>query len=154
MRILLLWSIITASCLASTVRQQIIINKPGIPPFYADLLAEVIEAKSDEFKVPSNVIAAIMFVESSYDQYAYNTKTKDFGLMQVSMFHVRKKKLNKRRLLIDIEYNVHHGVKIFSWFYRRYKLDHAIMRYNQGTRKNAIKSKNSKKYLRLVKNAL
>lgn len=154
MRTFLLCCLITGSCLALSVRTQILSNKPSLEPFYADVLARTIEAQADLQKVPANVIAAIMFVESSYDQYAFNKHTKDYGLMQISEFHVKKKRLDKRRLLRDIEYNIKYGVKIFSWFYRRYKLNRAIMRYNVGTRSSAISTRQAKTYLRLVRRAM
>lgn len=101
-------------------------------------------------KAPADITLAIIMTESSFKTNAYNKHTKDYGLMQINAFHVRKRKLSRERLLRDVTYNVMHGCQIFNWFYKTYPLNEAIMRYNVGTRKNAIKSKAAKRYLRNI----
>ena len=131
--------------------EQIMRNKPGIELIYATRLAMEIDIAADMYKVPANVLAAICRVESSYILEAVNKRSNDFGLMQVNMFNIRAYKLDKYKLTTDMAYAVQNGAMIFSWFYRRYSLEHSIQRYNGGTAKNVVKWKSTLKYLRLVK---
>lgn len=131
--------------------EQIMHNKPDIELIYATRLAMEIDIAADMYKVPANVLAAICRVESSYILGAVNKRSNDYGLMQVNMFNIKAYKLDRHKLTTDMAYAVQNGAMIFSWFYRRYSLDHSIQRYNGGTGAGVVEWKSTLKYLRLVK---
>lgn len=114
----------------------------------AFLKAEVIH------KVPAVVLQAIAFIESSYIVASVNSKSNDYGIMQVNHYNVKAYKFNKLRLLTDIQYSINAGAEVFRWFYKRYPLEEAVMRYNCGTRPRCVKLKSVKQYLRKFKRAL
>jgi len=132
---------------------QIASNKPNIGLTGLEIAKTAIKV-SREFSIPVNIILAISYIESSYRLNAVNKNSNDFGIMQVNAYHVRVSKLDKQKLLTDLEYSFYHGVRVFSWFYHRYPLDEAIMRYNCGTRKGCIELTSVKRYLLKVKRAL
>ena len=106
------------------------------------------------FKVPVTLIIAIARVESSYRLGAVNPKSKDYGIMQINEYHVKRGNLNRDKLLGDLEYSFYHGVRVFSWFYKTYPLEEAIMRYNCGTRKGCTGLASVKDYLSKVQGAM
>lgn len=120
---------------------QIYSNAPSLPASYAQKLINAASNASMKHSVPIRFILAIAFIESSYRLNAYNPKSNDFGLMQINKWHVKRSKLDKTRLLTDMYYNMDHGARIFSWFYRKYPLEEAVGRYNCGTRKSCINNK-------------
>jgi hypothetical protein len=101
-------------------------------------------------KTSDNVALAIIMVESSFTVDAYNKNSKDYGLMQINEWHVKRLYLNKDRLLSDIKYNVTIGCDILNWFTSTYSLGEAISRYNCGTKKSCIKYRSTKRYLERV----
>jgi len=109
---------------------------------------------SKKFKIPVNIIIAIAMVESSYVLRAVNLKSRDYGIMQINEYHVKHSKLNRDKLLSDLDYSFYHGVRVFSWFYRKYPLDEAIMRYNCGTSKGCTELKSVRNYLTKVQGAM
>lgn len=115
-------------------------------------MAKAAERSSKRYHVPVNIILAIAAAESSYMLDAVNGDTNDYGIMQVNLTY--HKKYDKEKLLTDIEYSVDAGTEVFYWFYSRYPLDEAIMRYNCGTRPGCIEKKKVKKYLERVKSFL
>ena len=106
------------------------------------------------YKLPYDVMSAIAATESQYDVGAVNKKSDDFGIYQINQYNIDALKLDKQKLLTNIDYSVEAGFKVFSWFYKTYPLDEAIMRYNCGVRKECIKWKSVKHYLKKVKNNL
>lgn len=109
---------------------------------------------SKKFKIPVNVVIAIAMVESSYVLRAVNLKTRDYGIMQINEYHVKHDNLNRDKLLGDLDYSFYHGVRVFSWFYKTYPLNEAIMRYNCGTRKGCTELESVKDYLSKVQGAM
>jgi soluble lytic murein transglycosylase-like protein len=79
-------------------------------------------------------LISVMKLESGFDIKAHNSKSKDYGLMQINAYHVRVSKLSKSRLLSDIDYNVKIGSQILAQFKHRYPSDY-VCRYNIGTTK-------------------
>lgn len=100
--------------------------------------------------VDSNLVLSIIRVESSFVVDAHNPKSNDYGLMQINEWHVKIKKLNRVRLLRDVQYNIKVGCKILKWFTDNYKLLEAVGRYNAGTARNATRSRAVRRYVRLV----
>ncbi len=132
---------------------QIFSNKPnlgitGLKVAKAALIA------SKKFSIPVNIILGLAYVESSYRLGAVNKSSNDYGIMQVNAYHVRVSKLDKQKLLTDMDYSFYQGTRVFSWFYQKYPLDEAIMRYNCGTRPSCIKLTSVKGYLSKVKRAM
>lgn len=143
------------SILAITVLVlQITSNAPKIKRDHAFDIANAAAKYSKVYKVPANVMLAIARVESSYNVNAFNFVTNDYGLYQINMFNIKAYKFDKDKILSDIDYATMTGFKVFSWFYNRYPLDEAIMRYNCGTRKNCIKLTSVQNYLKKVKKHL
>jgi soluble lytic murein transglycosylase-like protein len=135
---------------ARTTLEQIKINKPFISAQYAFELAKSINKAADKYKVPANVLTAIAMLESSYVLNAVNISSNDYGLFQINMFNIKAYEFNIPLLLTDLDYSVDSGAIVFQWFYKRYKLDDAIKRYNCGTRNSCVDWEVAKKYLRLV----
>lgn len=133
---------------------QILSNQPSVSIEHAAKVYDAAAKYSRVYGVPVNLILAIMNVESSYKLNAVNAASDDYGIMQVNEYHVRKSKLNKQRLLTDLDYSVKHGVRVLQWFYQTYPLDEAIMRYNCGTRKQCTKWFWVKRYLKKVKESM
>ena len=129
---------------------QILINSASISEQGALDIAVVIERLSGKYEVPGNVIASIAFVESSYKLGAVNKASNDYGIMQVNDWNVKALKLDKARLLSDLEYSLESGVQILAWFVKKYPLREAIMRYNCGTRPSCIRLPSVKRYLNKV----
>lgn len=100
--------------------------------------------------INTNLLMSIIMVESSFRTDAHNELSSDFGLMQINKFHVRKLKLDKELLRSSVSYNIGVGCNVLGWFLERYSKHEAIMRYNVGTAKNAIKSDTAKNYLARV----
>lgn len=133
---------------------QIMLNNKNLDYRKVISIAKSADQAAKAFDVPANIVLAIAFVESSYRLNAVNKHSEDYGIMQVNKWHVTKSKLNVNRLLTDLDYSFHHGVRIFSWFYKNYPLDEAIKRYNCGTSVKCVKYKKVKKYLDKVKRSL
>ena len=132
---------------------QVMSNKKSLQPNQAMKLVAAANISCAKYGIPVNVVLAIAFVESSYRLNAVNKGSNDYGIMQVNQYHVDRG-ADKQRLLTDLQYSFDQGVKVFSWFYKTYPLDQAIMRYNCGTRSSCVDLKSVKRYLRLVKKAL
>lgn len=135
----------------SATLRQVRNNNPYLSPKYSEKVAESIDKHAASYGIPSNIVAAIFMVESAYKVNAVNTKSNDYGIGQINEFNIKAYKLDKLRLLSDMNYSVKWGIHVFSWFYKRYPLDVAIMRYNCGTRPSCIKIRSVRSYLRKVK---
>lgn len=133
---------------------QVINNKPMIARDTAKEIVVSAGKAAKKYGIPLNVVLAIAFVESSYVLNSVNKASDDYGIMQVNQWHVKKSKLKVYKLLTEYDYSFEHGVRIFSWFYRKYPLDEAIARYNCGTRKSCPTWSKVKKYVDKVKGAM
>lgn len=141
----------TYDVLARTTLEQILNNKPGINIQYAQKIAEACDRYADVHKVPANVLASIAMVESSYILNAVNSKSKDYGLMQINTFNIKAYKFSVYKLRTNIDYSVEAGAIVFKWFYKTYPtLEEAVKRYNAGTAKRATKWKGPVKYWKKV----
>ena len=143
--------LLMTSLYARTTYDQILNNSTGVPVVFAKALADTIDYYSGKHKVPANVITAIFMVESSYRLNAMNRRSDDFGIGQVNKWHIKHSKLNKSRLLYDLNYSVEQSIVVFRWFYNTYPLDRAIMSYNAGTNPKIVNWVSVKQYLNLVK---
>ena len=111
---------------------------------------------SEKYGIPSELYAAILMQESSYDLDAKNCKGQvchDYGIAQINKHTARLYKFELKKLTKDLTYSVESGAKVLSWFKEKYgdtEPQTWYCRYNVGTGpKNAIK-KNCKKYVQLV----
>jgi len=107
---------------------QITSNARSININHAGSISTSAAKASKKFKVPVNIVLAIACVESHYD----------YGIMQVNQYHIDHAGVDKQRLLTDMDYSFEQGVKVFKWFYHRYPLDEAFMRYNCGTKPSCV----------------
>ena len=132
---------------ARSTYEQILDNKPSIDRTYALKLSIIIDSIADKYKIPANAIASIAMVESSYKLNAINRHSNDFGIMQINSYNIKAYKLDRDRLLTDLNYSVESGAKIFKWFYKTYgTLEEATKRYNCGTKKSCTTWKGPIKY--------
>ena len=99
-----------------------------------------------------NLALSIIKAESDFKLYAVNSKSKDFGLMQISVYHVKKKQLDIEALLTSADYNIRHGCEILEWFTETYGQYEGVSRYNCGTRKSCPEWKSVRNYKRRVFN--
>lgn len=133
---------------------QIRANKRTLSELEAAKIAKAAVEAGSDFGIPSNLILAISFVESSYNVAAKNLRSNDFGIMQVNSWHIKRYKLNKKKLTTDLTYSFFWGTKVFSWFYKKYPLDEAIARYNCGTREKCPSWSSVRQYVKKIKKAL
>ncbi len=133
---------------------QITSNAKGISINHASPISYSAAKAADKFKVPVNIVLAIACVESHYKLNAVNPVSNDYGIMQVNQYHIDHAGVDKQRLLTDMDYSFEQGVKVFEWFYRKYPLDEAFMRYNCGTKPSCVKQERVKKYLKNIRKAL
>jgi hypothetical protein len=79
-----------------------------------------------------------------------NKKTKDYGIAQINIRNIKHYKMNKNRLLTDLQYSIDNGVLIMAYFKNRYEKTLGkkwIAKYNCGTRVGCENWKSSKLYL-------
>jgi hypothetical protein len=129
----------------------------GLSSDYVKKLSNTIYRYSEQYGIPYAYIQSIFFVESSYNLNAVNSKSKDYGIGQVNMWHIKNKKLSKNRLLNDMDYSVHESVKIMHWFYKTYRdkePNEWLARYNCGTKPSCIHWSSVKRYIKKVHKAL
>lgn len=143
--------IFAVTCQYTIEYQKIIEIKPAINREYACQLSSSIRKHSKAYKIPSQVMIGIAATESSFRLGAVNSRSNDYGVFQVNKYNIKAYKLDKFRLLNDLDYSVESGFKIFNWFYKRYPLDIAIKRYNCGTAKNCVNWSSVDGYLNKVK---
>ena len=91
---------------------------------------------SKQYSVDPYLVTSILLVESGGKIDAYNERTKDYGLMQINEYHI-KRGLDKKRLLSDPDYSIKHGVRILAYFkrFRGAEPQTWYCRYNVGTGK-------------------
>lgn len=135
------------------MRSQVVLNKISLlaPHVSTSVGLKVAEGLKFCKGLETNLVLSIIRVESNYKVGAVNSKSSDYGLMQVNNWHVKKKGLSKERLLTDVSYNMQEGCKILSYFVGRYNnIDEAIARYNCGTKASCVDWDGPKDYLKKV----
>lgn len=100
---------------------------------YEHKIKDAVLKASKRYGLDPQTLLGIAIVESSLDQWSVNTKTQDYGLMQVNQHNIRALKLDRNKLLNNIEYNIDSGARILSYFVRRYGTLEGLCRYNVGT---------------------
>lgn len=70
--------------------------------------------------IPWQLVLSIAFHESSLRITAINSKSKDYGFMQISKNNIDKMSLNKIRLMSDYKYSLRVACKILSYNQSRY----------------------------------
>ncbi len=124
--------------------EKILELKPDIDRVYAIELSQSINKHSIVYNVPSDAMVKLAYIESKFKPDAVNKRTLDYGVFQINIRNIKAYDLDKNRLLIDTNYSVEAGAKVFSYFYHRYgSLEEAIRRYNCGVKKSCIKRNNA-----------
>lgn len=80
-------------------------NNPYLKKEYAQELAEVIKKHSDDYGISPNKLIGILMQESSYRMHVTN-KGKDFSIGQINIRNIKYYKLDKNRLMSDVDYSV------------------------------------------------
>jgi soluble lytic murein transglycosylase-like protein len=143
---------------SGTVYMQILRNTQGQPPHDPIRLADAFMASAAKHGLDPVLLSAIGAVESNYYVGAVNSRSNDFGLMQINATNIKKLGLSKKRLLTDIEYSIEAGASILAWFKSRYAKKEPrnwFCRYNWGTRNlKGVGGKICKKYAAKVRRRL
>jgi soluble lytic murein transglycosylase-like protein len=145
----------TADASEAQIRRQILQNNPRLKSkmAYVNRIAHFTVKLAKKHGIPAIVYTAIMSVESNYKLNAVNRHSNDYGIGQVSIYHIKRSKLSIRRLLTDLEYSIEQGMIIYKWFYKTYakrSLNESIGRYNCGTAPSCPNWKVVRRYIRLV----
>lgn len=100
-------------------------------PYSPKLVSKV----ATKYGLEPKMLIALVELESSGNQYAYNKKTKDYGLLQVNQIHLGKGE-NPLCLMRDARLNLERGTKILVYMQKRYASRERdwMCRYNLGTR--------------------
>lgn len=101
------------------------------------ILAQAFVRVAVKYNLKPQRLIAIAALESMFDVSAYNVKTADYGIMQVNEYNVKAMKLDKTRLLHDIEYSIDAGAQVLKYMKHRFaKREPAtwVCRYNVGVR--------------------
>lgn len=114
-------------------------------------LASVITETCNKYKFNNKDCAIynnILFAESSYRLNMVNKKTKDYCMAQINHTH----KVDKQKALTNLQYCLEEGIKILSYFKRRFKKSeaHWFGRYNCGTRSSCLSRPKTKKYINKI----
>lgn len=153
--ILIITTIINLQILAKDY-PQISKNAPHLPEKYVQEVGKAVNKICLEMDIPCPILKAVLFVESEYLVGAVNNRTKDYGIGQINEKNIRKLKLDKYRLLTDVEYSVYEAAKILKYFQKRYsKTEYCwFARYNVGTRPSMAESRLTAKYCQKVLSAI
>lgn len=89
---------------------------------------------ASQYNLDPDLFIAIVEHESRWKVNAVNTKSRDYGLTQISYKNIEALGLSKERLLTDPEYALREGAKVLSYMHRRFKHEPTwFCRYNVGT---------------------
>ena len=98
----------------------------------AKTIDEIIEEKSSSYGLPSNIIHAVVAVESNFNPAAWSFKGAR-GLMQLMPGTAKWLGFDPEALW-DPEINIEAGVKYLRWLYDKYgNIWDAVAAYNQGS---------------------
>jgi len=150
MKLLIGLTLFMIAALAQAAGSEILEMKIRLIAPHAKNVSEIANAVA-ECQVKDDLVLAVIKIESDFKIDAVNNRSNDYGLMQVNEYHVKKKKLNRVSLLIDVKYNIKEGCKILNWFVNSYKGDESIARYNCGTGRRCVRILSVKNYVRKVK---
>ena len=143
--IMLLFLCLATEAKSNDIVKQIQNNRPRISKVWATKLAVTIDRLARKHNVDAKLIAAMIYVESSYRMVR---RGHDYGLMQVNTrFH----KVNKRKMLTNKEYSIEAGVVILKELLKKHDLNEAIARYNCGYQKGCTEWRVVKEYVKRVK---
>ena len=104
----------------SKVYKHIIKNQPYIDLGYAERLSKAIYSFSNKYKVNPLKVSAILAQECMYRLKCINDGSKDYGIGQINIRTIRVFKLDKKKLLTDLEYSVESSVIVLADFKRMY----------------------------------
>ncbi len=131
------------------IQESVMQNTEGAYKGNVLRLSKAILRSSKRHGVPYRVLTAVLAVESSYRLSAVNKKSNDYGIAQINQWNIEAHKLDKTKLLTDLEYSIDAGAMILAYFYKRYA-DHKprrwVLHYNCGTRDKCIEMKQVKHY--------
>lgn len=143
--------------LSFLVSQYMIINTtaPELSPETVIKLLYLVNKNAIVYNIPADLFVSIMAQESKFKVSAINKKTGDRGIMQINPVNIKKKKMDKRRLVTDVAYSVQRGAEILSWFRQKYPDEKDwFVRYNCGTKRECPKWASSKEYIAKIKGRL
>ena len=122
---------------AGAVYVQIMRNTGEKPPHDPFKLAASFEKVAKKYGLDPLLLSAMAAVESGYFVGAINSRTADYGIMQINARNIKHYKFSKERLLTDVPYSIEAGAIVLSWFKAKYahKEKNWFCRYNVGVRK-------------------
>ena len=137
--------------LFNVILVQVMLLRPDFSYDQSHEMAKSISSACIKHKITRcRVFTGILSVESGLRINAVNKRSKDYGIGQVNEWHIKRSKLDKQRLLTDLEYSVNQAAKIYVWFEKTYPIKEAIGRYNCGTRKTCVNWKSVLQYTNKV----
>ncbi len=117
------------------VYNQIFKNNPKLEHTYVYRLSDAIVKASIKHGLNPKKFSAILAQECRYRLNCINKATKDYGIGQINQKTIKAFKMDKQRLLEDLEYSVDSAARVLADFKRvfgrREKNWHC--RYNVGT---------------------
>lgn len=128
------------------IYNQIYKNNPKLEHNYVYRLAGVIIKAAKKYDLNPKKLSAILAQECRYKLNCINHKTKDYSIGQINIKTVIAFKLNKKRLLEDLEYSVDSSAMILANFKRMY----GKKEKNWWTRYNSSNSFKRAQYEQLV----
>ena len=126
------------------IYNQIYKNNPKLEHTYVYRLAGVIIKAAKKHDLNPRKLSAILAQECRYKLDCINKVTKDYGIGQINQKTIKAFKLDKARLLQDLEYSVDSSAMVLADFKRVFgrREFHWYCRYNVGTAPmNLIKDK-------------
>lgn len=110
----------TAFIRSGSLFKQILKNQPSIDANYAVRLSNAILASSLKHKVNPVKVSAILAQECRYKLNCINTTTLDYSIGQINIRTIKAFKMDKKRLMTDLEYAVEMSVVVLADFKRMY----------------------------------
>lgn len=94
------------SIVLNPIYKQILTNNPSLTRAYIMKLTYIISKVADKYDLEPSLIAAILAQESMYKLNAVNPLSHDYSIAQINYNTIKLYKLDKKRLLKDLEYAV------------------------------------------------
>jgi len=94
--------------------KQIKKNNKDLDIKYAKRIARVVFIECRKANIDPRIVIAILKQESNYKLNAVNKRSADYGIAQINRNTIKSMRLNKTKLLTDLEYSVHAAVEVLS----------------------------------------
>jgi hypothetical protein len=127
---------VVLSKIKKAVESYIKDNYPEREDEHVKDIAHYLTELCNEEEVNIELMLAIMEIESQFNPFATNKRSKAAGLMQVMPFWAKDFNLSNKKKLYDIETNISCGIKIYKIFYalENGNTKRALYRYVGGSR--------------------